>query len=268
MTSRLKKQLSNTPRKKSRGSGTYISQSYRTHGIILRTYKLAEADRIIVILTADRGQLRAVAKGVRRTSSKFGSTLEPFMHTRLQLVPRRNLDIIAQTETMHSYGMMLTNDYDSYGAASAMVETAEQLTRDEDATDGATQYRLLHGAIAALARRAAAPKMLLTSYLLRALAIAGWAPTFSQCARCGLEGIHNWLSVPLGGVLCDDCAPPRTTYITDDEVELLTALLVGDWPVVEQAQPGQMRQATSFVAEYLQYHLEKNLQSLAVMDQG
>lgn len=265
---RLKKLLNKTPRKKSRGSGTYISQSYRTHGIVLRTYKLAEADRIIVLLSADHGQLRAVAKGVRRTTSKFGSTLEPFMHTRMQLVPRRGLDVIAQTETIHPYGMMLTNDYDTFGAASAMVETAEQLTRDDNATDGAAHYTLLHGAIAALARRAAAPMMLLTSYLLRALTIAGWAPTFSECSKCGLDGIHNWLSVPLGGVVCDDCAPPQTAYVTNGVVELLAALLAGDWPAVEKAEKGQTRQATSFVAEYLQYHLEKNLQSLSVMDQG
>lgn len=229
---------------------------------------MAEADRIIVTLTADRGQVRAVAKGVRRTSSKFGSTLEPFMHTRLQLVPRKNLDIIVQTETIHPYGMMLTNDYDSYGAASAMVETAEQLTRDEDVTGGKAHYQLLHGAIAALSRRAAAPKMLLTSYLLRALVISGWAPTFHECSKCGAAGLHNWLSVVLGGVVCDDCAPPQTLYAPDEVVALLVALLAGDWPAIEQAQAGDIRQATSFVAQYLQYHLEKKLQSLAVMEQG
>lgn len=190
------------------------------------------------------------------------------MHTRLQLVPRRGMDIIAQTQTIHPYGTMLTNDYDTFGAASAMVETAEQLTRNDDAIDGVTQYRLLHGAVAALARRAAAPMMLLTSYLLRALTIAGWAPTFGECSRCGAEGRHNWLSVALGGIVCDDCAPPQTPYVTDDVVALLSALLAGDWSAVQQAEPGQMRQATSFVAEYLQYHLEKNLQSLSVMDQG
>jgi len=235
---------------------------------VLRTYKLAEADRIIVILTADHGQIRAVAKGVRRISSKFGSTLEPFMHTRLQLVPRRNLDVVVQTETIHPYGIMLTNDYQSFGAASAMVETAEQLTRDEETTGAKAHYRLLHGAIAALTRRAADPMMLLASYLLRALVIAGWAPTFTECSKCGLQGLHNWLSVPLGGVVCDDCAPPQTPYITREVVQLLAALLNGEWLKVAKAQAADARQATSFVAQYLQYHLEKNLQSLSVMDQG
>lgn len=234
----------------------------------MRTYKLAEADRIIVLLTPDHGQLRAVAKGVRRTTSKFGSTLEPFMHTRLQLVPRRSLHVIAQTQTIHPYGITLTNDYDCFGAASAMVETAEQLTRDGDITGAARHYHLLHGAIAALSRRAAAPVMLLTSYLLRALTIAGWAPTFHECSKCGLDGQHNWLSVSLGGVVCDDCAPPQTPYATDDVVQLLAALLAGNWSEVATAQPAQSRQTITFVSQYVQYHLEKHLQSLSVMEQG
>src|SRR5699024_7253145 len=91
---------------------------------------------------------------------------------------------------------------------------------------------------------------------------------FTQCAQCGLEGTHNWVSVVLGGVLCDECAPPQTPYVTDDDVALLVALLEGDWPAVNQAQPAQMRQATGFIAEYLQYHLEHHLQSLPVMDHG
>lgn len=186
----------------------------------------------------------------------------------MQLVPRRSLDVIVQTETIHPYGMLLTNDYDSFGAASAMVETAEQLTRDEDVAGAAAQYNLLHGAIAALVRRAAAPRLLLTSYLLRSLAIAGWAPTFSACSKCGLEGHHNWLSVPLGGLVCDDCAPPQTTYATDDVVELLASLVTGDWSATAEAQPGNIRQATGFVAQYLQYHLERELHSLSVMEQG
>src|SRR5690625_7844612 len=75
-------------------------------------------------------------------------------------------------------------------------------------------------------------------------------------------------SSDLGGVLCDECAPPQTPYVTDDDVALLVALHEGDWPAVNQAQPAQMRQATGFIAEYLQYHLEQHLQSLSVMDQG
>src|SRR5699024_12058165 len=100
------------------------------------------------------------------------------------------------------------------------------------------------------------------SYLLRAVTLAGWAPVFTQCAQCGLEGTHNWVSVVLGGVLCDECDPPQTPYVTDDDVALLVALHEGDWPEVNQEQPAKMRQAKGFIAENMLYTINHNLLSL------
>ncbi|MFC7402289.1 DNA repair protein RecO [Citricoccus sp. GCM10030269] len=261
-----------------RGGAGYAANSYRTDALVLRTYKLGEADRIIVLLTPGRGQLRAVAKGVRRTSSKFGATLEPFMLSRLQLVHGRNLDIITQAESITPYGQAIAADYDAYAAASAMVETAERLTLAEVAESGAdslgeagregtSQYRLLHGALAALARHAHAPRLLLSSYLLRALATAGWAPSFTDCARCGAPGPHPSISVALGGSVCPDCRPPGASTPAPESIALLAALLTGDWDVAEAAAEPARREAAGIVSGYLQFHLERHLKSLSVMDQ-
>ena len=73
---------------------------YRDAGVVLRTHKLGEADRIITLLTRERGLVRAAAKGVRKTTSRFGGRLEPFMHVDLQLAEGRSLDIITQVETI------------------------------------------------------------------------------------------------------------------------------------------------------------------------
>ena len=73
---------------------------YRDEGVVLRTQKLGEADRIITLLTRRHGKVRAVAKGVRRTKSKFGARLEPFSHVDLQLYTGRNLDIVTQAESI------------------------------------------------------------------------------------------------------------------------------------------------------------------------
>ena len=73
---------------------------YRDEAVVLRTHKLGEADRIITLLTRQHGRVRAVAKGVRRTTSRFGSRLEPFTHVDLQLAEGRNLDIVTQAETI------------------------------------------------------------------------------------------------------------------------------------------------------------------------
>lgn len=282
-----------------RGGAGYTANSYRTEAIVLRTYKLGEADRIAVLLTPGHGQVRAVAKGVRRTTSKFGSMLEPFMLSRLQLVHGRNLDIVTQAQSVASYGSAIATDYDGYAAASAMVEIAERLTAAEIAVpdsavsnpavsnpavpepdDGAaagragagtarvsTQYQLLHGALAALARRAQPPRLLLDSYLLRALATAGWAPSFTDCARCGAPGPHRSVSVALGGSVCADCRPPGSTTPAPQTVTLLAGLLSGDWAVATRSSGAERREATGIVSGYLQFHLERHLRSLSVLDQ-
>ena len=76
---------------------------YRDHGIVLRTYKLGEADRIVVFVTRGHGKVRAVAKGVRKTKSRFGSRLEPGSHVALQLYEGRELDIVTQAESVDHF---------------------------------------------------------------------------------------------------------------------------------------------------------------------
>ena len=102
---------------------------YRDEAVVLRTHKLGEADRIVTMLSRQHGKIRAVAKGVRRTASKFGARLEPFMVADVQCYEGRSLDIITQAESLGSYGAEITGDYGSYTAASVMVETADKLNK-------------------------------------------------------------------------------------------------------------------------------------------
>ena len=97
---------------------------YRDEAVVLRVQKLGEADRIITLLTKRHGRVRAVAKGVRRTRSKFGASVEPFSHVDVQLYPGRSLDIVTQAESLHSYGERLVHDYPRYTAGTAVLETA------------------------------------------------------------------------------------------------------------------------------------------------
>lgn len=233
---------------------------YRDDAVVLRTHKLGEADRIVTLLTRRHGKVRAVARGVRRTASKFGSRLEPFMVADLQLYEGRTLDVITQAETIGAYGAEISQDYAAYTAANAMVEAADRLTEAEGSLQ---QYLLLVGALRSLSRREHGAGLTLDSYLLRALAIAGWAPTFADCARCGREGPHTAVVVQLGGVVCDGCAPPGTPRIAPSTVDLLGALLAGDWDVAEAAPERDRAQASGIVAAYAQWHLERGLRSLS-----
>lgn len=238
---------------------------YREAGVVLRTHKLGEADRIITLLTRERGVIRAVAKGVRKTSSRFGGRLEPFMHVDLQLAEGRSLDIITQVETLNPFARDLGNDYPSYTAGTAMLETAERLV-SEDGEPAVQQVQLLVGALKALVGGRATPSLILDSYQLRALAVAGFAPSFDDCARCGAEGPHRSFHAPSGGMLCPDCRVPGSAAPAATTVALLAALLVGDWDTVDLSDERSRREASGIVVAYLAWHLERGLRSLSHVD--
>lgn len=238
---------------------------YRDEAVVLRTHKLGEADRIICLLTREHGQVRAVAKGVRKTTSRFGGRLEPFMHVDVMFAAGRSLDIVTQVETLSPFARDLGSDYAAYTAGTAILETAERLVPD-DGEPSVQQYQLLVGALRALTERRQAPGLLLDSFQLRALCVAGYAPSFSDCALCGEAGPHRNFHAPSGGILCDSCRVAGSAAPAISTVALLAALLAGDWPVVADSDERSRREASGIVAAYLSWHLERGLRSLAHVD--
>lgn len=234
--------------------------TYRDEAVILRTHKLGEADRIVTMLSRRHGKIRAVAKGVRRTSSKFGSRLEPFMVADVQLYQGRSLDIVQQAESLGSYGATIAAHYDRFTSASVMVETADRLNDSEATSD---QYLLLVGGLRALSRGEHAPRSILDSYLLRVMALSGWAPSLADCARCSAPGPHSSFVGQLGGIVCVNCAPAGSPRIAAATLGLLRSLLSGDWEAVDSASPGDTASASGLVGAYAQWHLERGIRSLA-----
>ncbi len=239
--------------------------TYRDDALVLRTHKLGEADRIITLLSRHRGKVRAVAKGVRRTSSKFGARLEPFSHVDLQFAVGRTLDVVTQVESLDAFGPALTEDYPTYTAGQVMLETADRLVVEEG-EPSLQQYLLLVGALRVLNRGTTdGPRpasMVLDSYLLRALAVAGYAPSFSDCARCGLVGPHSAFSPAAGGVVCERCRPAGSSRPSPDTLELLGALLEGRWVDTREVPPGAAREASGITSAFATWHLDRNLRSL------
>lgn len=238
---------------------------YRVEGVVLRTHKLGEADRIVTLLTRDHGRVRAVAKGVRRTSSRIGARLEPFGHVDAQLYTGRTLDGVTQVETIAAYGAPLTADYARWTAGQAMLETAERLT-PEEGQPALQQFLLLVGGLRSLVAREHDPGLILDAYLLRSLAVAGWAPTFGDCARCGRPGPHGSFHLAAGGVLCADCRQPGSATPAPETLELMSALLTGDWPYADASAARPRREASGIVAAYVSWHLERGLRSLPLVD--
>jgi DNA repair protein RecO (recombination protein O) len=240
---------------------------YRDEAIVLRAQKLGEADRIVTLLTRSHGRVRGVARGVRKTSSRIGARLEPFSHVDVQLYEGRSLDTVTQVETIAAHGAMLSSDYPRWTSGTAMLETAERLT-PEEREPSIPQFALLVAGLRSLVAREHDPGLILDAYLLRSLAIAGWSPSFDECARCGLPGPHRAFSIPSGGVVCSQCRPPGSAAPGAGTIDLLGALLSGDWPVADASPERERREASGLVAAFLQWHLERGLRSLPLVDRS
>lgn len=240
---------------------------YRDEAVVLRNQRLGEADRIVTLLTRTHGRLRAVAKGVRRTSSRFGARCEPFSHIELQLATGRSFEVLTQVQSLSLLRDPIAADYPRYTAGSAMLETAERLT-SEEGEPAPAQFTLLLGALRALAAGDREARLLLDSYLLRALSLAGWAPSFDGCALCGTPGPHRSFAVAGGGMVCADCRPAAAAAPSAATVSLLGALLAGDWAQASASGPAERREASGLVAAYLSWHLERTLRSLPLVERA
>jgi DNA repair protein RecO (recombination protein O) len=251
--------------------------SYRDDGIVLRTQKLGEADRIVTLLARRAGRVRAVAKGVRRTKSRFGGRLEPFTHVDLQLYAGRSLDVITQAETVRPYGEPFAGDYPRYTTGTAMLETAEKFTPIEK-EPAIRQFLLLVGGLRALGEGQHDPRLVLDAYLLRSLAVAGYAPALDECAVCGTRapdpvepgeqasrtapGVMRSFAIGAGGLVCRSCRAPGAASPAAPTLALMSALLRGDWARADASERKHQLECSGLVAAYLQWHLEHSIRSL------
>ncbi|MGO1542976.1 MAG: DNA repair protein RecO [Gulosibacter sp.] len=247
-------------------------RSYGEEVVVLRAQPLGEADRILTLFGRERGKIRAVARGVRRTNSKFGGRLEPFAVVDAQLYSknpedRSRLETVTQAVTVESYAERLVADFECYAAASVMVETVDEII---DAEAAPLQYALLIGGLRTLATKAHDPLLEVGSYLLRALSLAGWEPSFNECAKCGKPGPHHRISFSTGGAVCDDCAPSSgATMVADtDTMRLLWALLAGNWRVAGQSQDAIRAAASRIIKAYASFHIGRPLRSFTALDEA
>lgn len=237
-------------------------RTYTDQGIVLRTHKLNEADRIITLLTRGHGKVRAVAKGVRRTRSRFGARLEPFSHVVAQFYRGRSLDTVTEVVSAHAYGAEIAFEYERYTAGTVMLETAEKLAWGEGVPD-VQQFLLLHGALHSLANNEHRPELIATAYLLRSFAYAGFELSTYACASCGAPGPHESFSVAAGGSVCMLCRPPGSAAPTPESVKLLRSLMAGEWDGADDMPLTVREQAKGLAAAHAQWHLEHRIKSLA-----
>jgi DNA repair protein RecO (recombination protein O) len=230
---------------------------YRDQGVILRTHRLGEADRIVSVLTEGRGKVRAVAKGIRKTKSKFGARLEPMTHVALQLYEGRELDTITQAETIETF-RAVREDLDRVSRAGSLLEVVDQVAQEGEPNVGL--YRMLLGALRSLA--AADSTMLVAGFYWKLLSQAGFHPVLDACVSCGSEGPLVAFDLNEGGALCRTCR--RGTAVSPEALALLREILGGG---LARALTEPMSSVTIEVDELatraIEGHLERRLRTTA-----
>lgn len=244
---------------------------FNDQGVVLRTYKLGEADRIVVILTEGHGKVRAVAKGVRRTTSKFGGRLEPLTHLSLLLWSGRgDLDIVNQAEVVDTF-RTIREDLDRVAKGISLLEVAEQISQEGLADR--QLYEMLVGALRTLSDPAWNPELVPPAFFLKALALEGSTPILDACASCGrrssrLEDGLNLVDpvdlvafdIVVGGMLCRDCRRGRA--VSADALDLMRRILNGSLSsVLRGVQPGA-DEVIGLATEAMETHLDRRLRSV------
>jgi DNA repair protein RecO (recombination protein O) len=236
---------------------------YRDRGVVLRTYKLGEADRIVVFLTRGRGKVRAVAKGVRKTKSRFGGRLEPASHVDLLLYEGRGeLDIVSQAEVVDAF-RPLRDDLDRLARAVAMLEASDQLALEQEPNP--KLYDLLVGALRTLARQDA--PLVAPGFLLKALALEGVRPQVETCVACGSDGpLVSW-AMEEGGLRC--AAHRQGPAVSADAVAVLRDMLGGRLgAALAETRGPVVSEVDHLVVRAFETHIERRLRSVTTLHHG
>ena len=232
---------------------------YRDSGVVLRTYRLGETDRIVVLMTAQHGKVRAVAKGVRKPKSRFGARLEPLSHVAMLLYEGRQLDIVSQADSLDHF-RALREDLDRLTRAMALLEVVDQIAQEREADT--RLYQMLVGALRALAAQPA--PLLVPAFYWKVLAAEGMRPELDACVSCGSPGPLVAFDVGEGGVLCRTCRRGRA--ISADAVALLRRLLGGDLVgVLAEAASPVTHEVEVLAIEAMEHHLERQLRAVTLL---
>jgi DNA repair protein RecO (recombination protein O) len=238
--------------------------SYPLRALVLRKTKLGETDLILTLLAADGGQVRAVAKGARKPKSRLGARTEPFTVLDLLLHSGRNLEIVAEAETLASHDA-IRSDYDRCTAASVVADVLDKIS-----VEGQTEPQLFEMALVTLDVMETAPvdtlDLLVVAFLLKALAMQGYRPSLDVCAACGeAPGEEQRFSVEAGGILCGRCADGSGgVALSSGARALMRALMRARMSEVPDADapPAVRTEALRVVRAYVGFHVPARLRAL------
>lgn len=236
---------------------------YKEQGIVLGSVKLDEADKIITILTQGSGKVRAVAKGIRRTQSRFGARLEPFTHVSLMLYRGRNLDTITQADIVHPFRGLREN-FALFSAGEAMLESVDKVAEEHERN--VRLFLLLKQGLEALETGPRDPAAVAEAFLLRLLNLSGFAPSLQACASCGRREVRRF-SFGQGGAVCEECREHDARRASAEALGWLAGLLQVEMADAGASSPagGVRGEARALLYGFAEYHLERRMRSLPLL---
>src|SRR4051794_22279480 len=232
---------------------------YHEQGVVLRRIKLAEADRIVTIMTQGSGKVRAVAKGARKTLSRFGARLEPLTHVQVLMYRGRgSLDTVTQAEIISAHHM-LRADYGLITAGEAMLEATDKVAEEHERN--VRLFLLLLQGLRALDRAPADPSAVAESFLLKLLSLSGFHPSLMACAACGGRLDPGMFSSAQGGAVCGRCAEYDAEVVAPGSLALLARYAGAGLETVGAADltvdPAVRKQARAMLFGFAEYHLDR-----------
>ena len=238
---------------------------YRTPAVILKRMDLGEADRIVTLFSRDEGKIRAVAKGVRRTTSRAAGHLEPFTLSDVLFAVGRELDVISQCDTLESF-REIRESLELTTHAFYLTELVDLLT--EDRSENRVVYDILVDSLHHLTRSTEA-RLVLVTFHLKLLDAIGYRPELRECVSCRIEiqPERNHFSALMGGVLCPACGPrePSARDIGTSALKLLRFVQLTHGQRSVTAAPHICREAEALLRDYAEHIVERRLRSPALI---
>jgi DNA repair protein RecO (recombination protein O) len=247
-----------------------IPRRYSTDAIVLSRFDYGEADRILTLITPAGGKLKAIAKGIRRPTSRIGGSLEPFAELNVLLARGRTFDVVTQVSIGHAW-LNLRDSLEGAATAWYLAELADRSLEERHAAEPV--YALLRRAYELL-DAGMAPGRVARWYEMHLADELGVRPEVDRCVECDrvleVDGRFRWVPM-LGGVLCDRCPGPghERTGLSLDALKLLKAYQRQDVEALAglRLAAATEREVETAMREFLRHVLERDARSLAFLDE-
>jgi DNA repair protein RecO (recombination protein O) len=226
--------------------------------VVLRTFKSGEADRVVVLWTRNFGKVRVLAKGVRKTTSRLGATLETLAYVKADLVKTRGEFYIARHVAHKERLSTLRGSYSRISAGYAVVEAIDAIPSDGVADEAI--FDLLTRVLLTLDDESYDPTLIPASFFFRLLALDGSEPVVDACVNCGrLEPLVAF-DAGVGGTLCDNCR--QGLSLSRDALALIRRMLGGDLAsVLRESPPAGAGEVMAVAQEAIEGHFGRRLRS-------